>query len=62
MQAELEVDHHTEIPAAAAQRPEQIRILSLAGMHETAIGRHHVGAHEIVAGQAVPAPEPADAA
>lgn len=53
MGLEEETRHHPEIPAAAAQCPEQIRILPLAGRHEAAVGKHHVGLEQIVDREAV---------
>ena len=53
MRAEQEARHHAEIAAAAAQRPEQIRVLSLARRDEAAVGQHHVGLEQIVDRQPV---------
>ncbi len=41
----------SEVPAAAAQPPQKIRVLVLTRPHVTAVGRDHIGADEIVAGQ-----------
>ena len=50
---EQEAGDHAEIAAAAAQRPEEIRILRRAGGDETAVRQHHVGLEQIVDGQPV---------
>ena len=62
MQRELETGDDTEIAAAAFQRPQQVGIFIGRGMHQPAVGRDHVGGHEIVDRQAIAAPEPAHAA
>ncbi len=59
---ELERGDDAEVAAAAAQRPEQLRVLVLAGVQVLAVGGHDVGADEVVAGQAALADQPADAA
>ena len=51
-----------EVPAPAAQTPEELRVLVLAGVDEPAVGGHEVGRDEVVAGQAVLAHQPADPA
>ena len=50
---EQEARDHAEIAAAAAQRPEQVRVLLRARGDETAVGEHHVGLEQIVDGQPV---------
>jgi hypothetical protein len=62
VELELEGGHHAEVAAAAAQRPEQVRVLRLAGGQEAAVGGDHVGRQQVVAGQAVRPGEVADAA
>ena len=62
MQAELELGHHAEVAAAAAQAPEQLGVLALARAHRLPVGGDQVGRDQVVAGQAVLAHQPADAA
>ena len=62
MQRELELCHDAEVAAAAAQPPEEICVLGLARVDELPVGRHDVGADEVVAGEAVLAHQPADPA
>ena len=62
MQPELERGHDAEVAAAAAQAPEQLGVLVLAGVHELAVGGDDVGGEQVVAGQAELAHQPADAA
>jgi hypothetical protein len=53
VELELERGHYAEVPAAAAQRPEQVRVLRPAGGDEAAVGGDDVGRHleEIGPGQ-----------
>ena len=60
--AERERGDDAEVPAAAAQRPEQVGVRGLAGGHECAVGEHHIGGEEIVDGEAEAAGQVADAA
>jgi hypothetical protein len=62
MQLELQRGDHAEVAAAPAQRPEQVLVLLLAGHQEAAVGGHHVGRDQVVAGQPEPAGQVADAA
>ena len=62
MQAVFERRDNTEIAAAAAQRPEQIRIVGRAGRAELAIGGDHLGGDQVVHGRAVLAHQPAQTA
>src|SRR5689334_7899080 len=62
MQPVFEIGDDAELPAAAAESPEQIGILVLAGGEEVALGCDDVGADQIVAGHAMQAHEPAYAA
>ena len=62
VRAELELRDDAEVPAAAAQRPEQLRVLVGARVHPRAVGQHHLGADEAVDGEAEAAREVADAA
>ena len=54
--------HHAEVPAAAAQRPEQVRVVVGVDLQQLAAGRHDLGAQQVVDGHAVLADEEADAA
>ena len=62
MQPELERGRDAEVAAAAAQPPQQLGVLVLAGVHELAVGGDDVGGEQVVAGQADLAHQPADAA
>ena len=62
MGLEQEAGDHAEVAAAAAQRPEQVRILLRAGGDEAAVGEHHVGLEQVVDGQPVLAGQVAGAA
>lgn len=50
---ELSKCEFAEVPAATAERPEQIRVLGLAGVDQTSVGQHDVGAQHVVDCQAV---------
>ena len=54
--------HDAEVAAAAADRPEEVRVLVGARPQQLAVGGDDVGGEQVVAGQAVLAVEPADAA
>ena len=58
----LERRHHAEIAAAAADGPEQIRVLSLAGGDERPVGQDHVRFEQVVDRETVLAGEIAGAA
>lgn len=62
VQLKLERCGHAEVPATATQRPEQVGVLAFAGGHELAIGGHQVDGEQVVAGEAVLAHQPAEAA
>ena len=62
MQPELERRHDAEVPAAAAQRPEQILVLVLARDERLPVGRDDLGRDEVVAREADAARQVADAA
>jgi hypothetical protein len=62
VQGKLELGHHAEVAAPAAQRPVQVRMLGAAGRHQPPVGGHHLAGDDVVAGQAVLAGEPAHAA
>jgi hypothetical protein len=61
-QLQLQRGHHAEVAAAAAQGPEQVLVLVGVGAHLLAVGGHELDAAHRVAGQAVEAAQPADAA
>ena len=48
MQAELERGHDAEVPAPAAQRPEQVGVLVVARADDAAVGEHDLGRDEVV--------------
>ena len=58
--AERERGDDAEVPAAAAQRPEQVRMGVLARGHERAVGEHHVRGEQVIDGQAETARQVAD--
>ena len=62
MRLEEEARHHAEVAAAAANRPEQIGMLALAGGHDAAIGKDDVGFEQVVDRQPVLAREIAGSA
>jgi hypothetical protein len=51
--------HHPEVPAAAAQRPEEVRLVLLVGAHELSIGGDDFGPDHAVARQAMLTRKPA---
>ena len=62
VQPDIERGDDAEVPATAAQRPEQVRVLGLAGGDEAAVGEHDVRGQQIVHRQAVLAGQVAVAA
>ena len=60
MRAELKRRDDAEVPAAAAQRPEQLGICVLTGGDDLARREHHLGGQQVVDGHAEPAHEPAE--
>ena len=56
---ELELGDHAEVPAPAAQPPEQLGVLLGRGADDLAGRRDHLERHHVVAGQAVLAGQPA---
>ena len=62
VERELELGHDAEVAAAAAQRPEQLRVAVLAGDHHAAVRGHDDRAHEVVAGEPGRAHQEPDAA
>ena len=61
VKTELELRDHAEVAAAAAERPEEIRVLAGAGAHDIALGGDDLGGFEVVDRHAVLAAEPAEA-
>ena len=59
---ELDRGHDAEVPAAAAQRPEQLGLVRRVGAHELAVGGDELDRGHRVGLQAVLAGQPADAA
>ena len=57
MRLEQEARHHAKVAAAAAQRPEEIGVLALAGRDETAVGQDDVRFEQVVDREAVLARE-----
>jgi hypothetical protein len=62
VQLELEAGDHAEVPAAALQRPEQVRIPIGVRHQQAAVRSHHLGRDQAVDGEAVLPLEPAAAA
>ena len=58
---ERERRHHAEVAPAAPQRPEEIGVRCRISANLAAVGQDHVGADEVVDGEAVAARQPADA-
>src|SRR5690606_15971487 len=59
---EFELDHDAEVPATAADGPQEVRVLGGAGAKDFAAGRDDHCRAEAVGGEAVLANEPADTA
>ena len=59
---ELEAGDDAEIPAPAADRPEEVAVLGLASAQDFAAGGHHLGPDQVVYGHAMLAGDPAEAA
>ena len=57
----LEAGHDAEVAAAAADRPEQVRLVLGVDASELSIGRHDLGGEDVVDRQAMEAAEVADA-
>ena len=57
MGAEEEAGHDAEISAAAAQSPQEVRVLRLGSCDETAVGQNHVRLEQAVDGEPVLARE-----
>ena len=55
-------DDGAEVAAAAAQRPEQLGVLVAGGADQLPVGGDELDGEEAVAGEAVAAAEPAEAA
>src|SRR5947209_15764236 len=55
-------DLDAEVPPAAAQSPQELCVLVLAGSHDLAICRDDLGADQVVAGETMLTHQPADPA
>jgi hypothetical protein len=53
VQPELEPGRHPEVAAAAADRPEQVRMPLVIDAQQPAVGGHDLGGQQVVDGQAV---------
>src|SRR6185295_104389 len=62
MELVLKGGDHAEVAAAAPNTPEEVRMLTGVDVAELAVGGDDIGGDEVIAGQAVPARQPADAA
>src|SRR5215204_2333615 len=62
MQPEFEGGNHAEVAAPAADGPEKVRVLLLAGPQQTPVGGDHLHGEEVVGGEAVLAPQVTHAA
>ena len=62
VEPELEPGHDPEVAAAAADRPEQVRLVLGVDQPDLAVGGHDLGGEQVVDRQAVLADEVADAA
>src|SRR5215217_5935 len=62
MRPKRECGDDAEVAAATAQRPEEIRVLRLARLHERRVGEDEVGFYEMVDGEAELAGQVTDAA
>ena len=60
LEPEVEGRHDPEVPAGAAQAPEQLGLLGLARAHKTAIRRDQLDAGQVVDREAEPSLQPAD--
>ena len=61
MEPVLQTCHDPEVPAAAAERPEQIRVPLKTDLEAFSVRGYELGGEQIVDRQAVLADEPADA-
>src|SRR5260370_41139241 len=62
MQPELELDDDSEVAATAAQAPEQVGGLIGGRAHDVAARSDDGAGHDVVAGETLPARQPAPAA
>ena len=62
VEAELQPRGDAEVPAAAADRPEEVGVVLGVDVQELAVGGHDLGREQVVDGHAVLAHEEADAA
>src|SRR5512132_3280712 len=60
MQSELETRHDAEVPAAAAQSPDELRFFGATGSDDIPRRGHHFGSGEVVGREPVPPHQPAD--
>ena len=58
MRAVFEGGDDAEVATAAAERPEQIRVLGFAGAQNSPVGGHHLAREEVVDRHAVRPPVP----
>src|SRR5690606_38633289 len=62
VQPELQARHHAEVPAAAANRPEQVWVRFVVDVPDAPVSRHDLGGEHVVNGEAVLANEVPDTA
>ena len=62
MQPVLEGRDDPEVPATAADGPEEVLVLGFTGPHQLAIGRHDICGQQVVTGQSIGSVEPAKSA
>ena len=62
MKAIFKRRHDAEVPAAPAQSPEKVWVLGVARGEQSAVGGDDIGGEQVIAGEAVEAMEPAQAA
>jgi len=62
MKAVFKRRHDAEVPAASAQFPEKVRVLGVARGEQSAVGGGDISGEQVIAGEAVEAMEPAQAA
>jgi hypothetical protein len=51
--------HHPEVAPAAAESPQQLGVIGLAGMHQLAVRCDDVGGQQVIAREPMPAHQPA---
>ena len=62
MEAVLQTGHDPEVPAAAAERPEQVSVSLLVNVERLAIRRHELDRQQVIDRQTMLADQPPDAA